>query len=139
TRRHVELCEQMLEEAGGSPDKKSPAAEAAEQKAEGLMSVAVPEDLIDFNNIENLVLAETKDNWNWERLAELAKKIKDKDLQSTVKKAVREVERQERKHVDWNESTLTQLGRKMMSKHDQPDSNETAAEDDRREVAPDRR
>jgi rubrerythrin len=71
TKRHVELCEEMLEQAGGSADESSPAAEAAEKKAEGLMSVEVPGELVDFNNIENLVLAETKDNWNWERLADL--------------------------------------------------------------------
>ena len=25
----------------------------------------VPEHLVDLNNIENLVLAETKDHWDW--------------------------------------------------------------------------
>jgi rubrerythrin len=119
TKRHVELCEEMLEQAGGSADESSPAAEAAEKKAEGLMSVEVPEELVDFNNIENLVLAETKDNWNWECLAELSKNIKDRELRSTISGAVREVARQERKHVDWNSSTLTGLGNQMMMEKDE--------------------
>jgi rubrerythrin len=76
TRHHVELCEEMLEQAGGSSDQSSPAADAAESKAEGLVSVEVPEEMADMNNIENLVLAETKDTWNWEMLAEISKKNK---------------------------------------------------------------
>jgi rubrerythrin len=119
TERHVELCEEMLEEAGGSPDEPSPAAQAAEQKAEGLLSVEVPEELVDFNNIENLVLAETKDHWNWERLSELSRNIKDRELKSTVTQAVREVLREEEQHVDWNSETLAELARKMMMEQGQ--------------------
>jgi rubrerythrin len=114
TRRHVVLCEEMLEQAGGSAAEGSPAAKAAEEKAEGLISVEVPQDLTDFNNIENLVLAETKDSWNWERLGELAKKIKNRELRSTINSAVREVARQERKHLSWSSDTLTELGQQML-------------------------
>jgi rubrerythrin len=115
THRHVELCEEMLEQAGGSPDDSSPAADAAQEKAEGLISVEVPEEMTDFNNIENLVLAETKDNWNWEMLAEISKSIKDRELRSAIGRAVKEVEKQERRHVDWNRETLSELGREMLS------------------------
>jgi rubrerythrin len=124
TRRHVELCEEMLEQAGGSGTESSPAAQAAEEKAEGLLAVEVPQELIDFNNIENLVLAETKDNWNWERLAELAKKIKDRELRSTINSAVREVARQERKHLGWNSDTLTKLGQQMLTENPEKDQEE---------------
>jgi len=127
TERHVELCQEMLERAGGSGDESSPAAEAAQQKAEGLISVEVTEELVDFNNIENLVLAETKDNWNWERLAEFAKNIKDRELRSMVRRAIREVARQERKHVDWNSKTLTELANQMMM---EDEDREEAYEDD---------
>jgi rubrerythrin len=114
TEHHVELCEQMLEQAAGSADESSPSAEAAQKKAEGLISVEVPQELVDFNNIENLLLAETKDNWNWERLAELSRNIKDRALRSMVSRAVREVSKQERKHVGWNSKTLTALANQMM-------------------------
>jgi rubrerythrin len=119
TRRHVELCEEMLEQAGGSPDESSPAADAAEEKAEGLISVEVPEEMTDFNNIENLVLGETKDNWNWEMLGELSGSIRDRELRSAISRAVKEVAKQERRHVDWNRETLSELGREMLTGHDE--------------------
>ena len=62
TERHVELCTEMLEAAGSDASYKSPGAEAAEQKADGLLSVEVPAELTDLNNIENLVLAETEES-----------------------------------------------------------------------------
>jgi ferritin-like metal-binding protein YciE len=117
TRRHVELCEEMLDQAGASAQESTPAAEAAEAKAKGLISVEVSEEMHDFNNIENLVLAETKDNWNWEMLAEMSKSIKDRELRSAVSRAVREVSRQERRHLDWNTGTLSELAREMMKQH----------------------
>jgi rubrerythrin len=57
TQRHAELCTEMLEGAAGDPNYQSPGAEAAEHKAEGLLSTQVPPELTDLNNIENLVLA----------------------------------------------------------------------------------
>ena len=72
TERHVELCTEMLEAAAGDPNYQSPGAEAADHKAEGLLSTQVPAELTDLNNIENLVLAETKDHWDWEMLASVA-------------------------------------------------------------------
>ncbi len=111
TQRHVELCTEMLEVATGGSNYQSPAAEAAEQKAEGLLSAQVPPELMDLNNIENLVLAETKDYWNWEMLASVAPRIQDAKLKRMASKAVREVRKQEQAHVNWNEQTLTKLAR----------------------------
>jgi len=42
TERHVELCAEMLEAAGGDSDYQSPGALAAEQKADGLLCAEVP-------------------------------------------------------------------------------------------------
>jgi len=109
THRHVELCTAMLEAVGGYPDYKSPGAQAAEHKANGLISAQVPAEMADLNNIENLVLAETKDHWNWEMLASIASKIGDPELKRKVTKAVTEVRRQEKTHLDWNERTLSKL------------------------------
>jgi rubrerythrin len=113
TTRHVELCEEMVDAAGGDPDEMSPGAEAAQAKAEGLLSVEVPEELADLNNIENLVLAETKDHWDWEMLAETVKLIKDRDLKAVITAAVREAGKQERDHLTWNSEALTELAREM--------------------------
>ena len=109
TERHVELCTEMLEAAGSDASYKSPGAEAAEQKADGLLSVEVPAELTDLNNIENLVLAETKDHWDWEMLASIAPKIGDPELKKVASKAIREVRKQEQAHLNWNEQTLNKL------------------------------
>jgi ferritin-like metal-binding protein YciE len=109
THRHVELCTSMLEAVGADADFQSPGAQAAEHKAEGLISAEVPPEMQDLNNIENLVLAETKDHWNWETLASIAPKIGDPELKRTATKAISEVRRQEKTHVDWNEKTLSKL------------------------------
>jgi len=109
TRRHVELCTSMLEAAGGDSGYQSPGAQAADHKANGLITTEVPPKMLDLNNIENLVLAETKDHWNWEMLASVAPKIGDPDLKRAASKAIAEVRRQEKTHLDWNEKTLTRL------------------------------
>jgi rubrerythrin len=113
TMRHVELCEEMVDAAGGYPDEMSPGAEAAQAKAQGLLSVEVPEELTDLNNIENLVLAETKDHWDWEMLSDTVKLIKDRDLKAVITAAVREAGKQERDHLTWNSETLTELAQEM--------------------------
>jgi ferritin-like metal-binding protein YciE len=109
THRHVELCTSMLEAVGADADFQSPGAQAAEHKAEGLISTQVPPEMQDLNNIENLVLAETKDHWNLEMLASIAPKIGDPELKRAATKAISEVRRQEKTHVDWNEKTLSKL------------------------------
>ncbi len=125
TERHVELCTEMLEAAAGDPNYQSPGAEAADHKAEGLLSTHVPAELTDLNNIENLVLAETKDHWDWEILASVAPKIGDPKLKRMASKAIREVRKQERAHVNWNEQTLTTLAMEIAT---QAPERETAEE-----------
>jgi hypothetical protein len=109
TEYHVELCTEMLTAAGADTEYRSPTAQAAEHKAEGLISVEVPAEFHDLSNIENLVIAETKDHWDWATLASIAPKIGDPDLKRIVSKAVREVRKQEKRHLDWNEKTLSKL------------------------------
>jgi rubrerythrin len=107
--RHAELCTEMLNAAGGTPEYISPGADAADQKAQALLSAEVMPELLDLNNIENLVLAETKDHWSWEMLAWVATRIDDPELKDMVNKATHEVREQEKTHLDWNEHTLTKL------------------------------
>ncbi len=95
TERHVELCTEMLNASGDDSNYQSPGAKAAEHKAEGLISTQVPAKMTDLNNIENLVLAETKDHWNWEMLASVVRKISDAELKQMATKAISEVRKQE--------------------------------------------
>jgi rubrerythrin len=94
----------------------APGAEAADHKALRLISTEVPIDLRALNNLEDLVLAETKDQWNWEMLASVEKKIGDPQLKSIVSRAVREVRKQEKSHLNWNEHALTSLAMKAAMK-----------------------
>jgi len=124
TERHVELCEQLLDAAGGDENNPGPGAEAAEHKAHGLLTAEVPEEMVDINNIENLVLAETKDNWNWEMLGLLIDKVENGDLKKMASRAVREVRKQESSHLAWSQKTLTQLVLEAAQRNDQMETSD---------------
>jgi len=134
THRHVELCASMLEAACGNPDYMSPGAQAADHKANGLITAEVPPKMLDLNNIENLVLAETKDHWNWEMLASIASKIGDTDLKRMATKAISEVRRQEKTHVDWNEKTLNRLAMESATQASSAEMDESPMDDREQEM-----
>ena len=129
TERHAELCSAMLEAAGGDAEYMSPGATAAEQKAAGLLKVKVPQGLVDLNNVENLVLAETKDRWDWQTLATLAPNIEGSELKRMASSAVREVGKQENDHATWSQKVLTKLA-KEASMHQQIEGMERSEEAD---------
>jgi rubrerythrin len=131
TQRHVELCEEMLNAAGGDEDSIAPAAEAAEHKAQGLLTAEVPEELMDINNLENLVLAETKDHWNWEMLGSVMDQIEARELKRTVSRAVREVRKQENDHLTWTQKMLTRLATEAA--HQMPEAEEEDEEEEEEE------
>ncbi len=124
TQRHVELVQEMMQAAGADPNHKSPGAEAAEQKAQGLLSTEVEEKLRDLNNIENLVLAETKDHWDWEMLSAIVSRIEERELKDAARSAVSEVFKQEREHLQWNQDTLTELAMEMAEQSDEASEEE---------------
>ena len=128
TQRHVELVQEMMEAAGVAPEHKSPGAEAAEHKAEGLLSTEVEEELRDLNNIENLVLAETKDHWDWEMLNSIVGRIEERELRDAVRSAVSEVFKHEREHLQWNQDSLTALAMEMAEQSDETSEAGEAAE-----------
>ena len=138
TERHVELCTEMLEAAGGDSNYQSPGAQAAEQKADGLMGAEVPAEMADLNNIENLVLAETKDHWNWETLASVVSKIGDPELKRMATKAISEVRKQEKMHLDWNEQTLSKLAMESAMRAPSETMGESADGTKEEEMAADR-
>jgi rubrerythrin len=135
TERHVELCEEMLSAAGGDEDDMSPGAEAAEHKAHGLLSAEVPDHMNDINNLENLVLAETKDHWNWELLASLIETIEERDLNKVVSRAVREVRKQENDHLTWSQKMLSRLATEAAHQPSEMEEGEES-EDDEEEASP---
>jgi rubrerythrin len=128
TQRHVELCEEMLSSAGGDEDSMAPGAEAAEHKAQGLLTAEVPEEMMDINNLENLVLAETKDHWNWELLGSVMDQIEERELKKLVSRAVREVRKQESDHLTWSQKMLTRLANEAA--HQMPEMVEEEEEEE---------
>ena len=129
TERHVELCEELLTASGGDESEPSPGAEAAQHKAQGLLSTEVPDEMLDINNIENLVLAETKDHWNWEMLGSLVDEIEDDDIRKVANRAVREVRKQEEDHLSWNQKTLSQLALEASHENQEMESDEEMEEE----------
>ena len=109
----------------------SPAAEAAEHKAQGLLSADVPDELKDINNIENLVLAETKDHWNWELLGSLMEKIRRARTRKSSSTAPCGKCKQENDHLSWNQKMLTRLATEAA--YQQPGMEEGEAESDEEE------
>lgn len=126
TQRHVELCEEFLSASDSDESSMSPGAKAAEHKAQGLITAEVPEEMADLNNIENLVLAETKDHWNWETLGSLMDQIEGRDLKKLVSRAVREVRKQESDHLTWNQKMLTRLATEAAHQTDEMEQLEGA-------------
>jgi hypothetical protein len=116
----------MLNASGYDSNYQSPGAKAAEHKAEGLISTQVSAKMTDLNNIENLVLAETKDHRSWDMHAFVARNITDPELKRMATKAISEVRKQEKLHLDWNEQTLSNLAMQSATQA----SNENADEID---------
>jgi hypothetical protein len=81
--------------------------------------------------IENLVLAETKDRWEWQTLATLAPYIEDSELKRMASSAVREVGKQEKDHAAWSQKVLTKLAKEtpMRQQIDGMERSEEADED----------
>jgi rubrerythrin len=133
TLRHVELCEELLSASGAEASTVSPGARAADHKAQGLMSVEVPREMVDLNNIENLMLAETKDHWNWETLGSLMEQIEERELKKAVGRAVREVRKQETVHLSWNQKMLTRLAMEAAHQATEMERQEEPEEDEARD------
>jgi rubrerythrin len=129
TERHVELCTDMLTAVDADSDYRSPGARAADHKANGLISTKVPAQLAELNNLENLVLAETKDHWNWEMLTSVLAKITDPELKRLVKKATTEVLKQEQSHVKWTQQTLTKIAMEAAMQGSDSEADETDESD----------
>jgi len=138
TARHREVLVRLIERLGGDPSYISPPARVAQFKAAKLLESALAVDglsqpEIEINDLENVLLAETKDHADWHLLSELAKqmaspsmmaKLQDAttqalgmmpsglsmvDMQQAIQAAVDEVEDQEDEHLSWARDTLTRM------------------------------
>ena len=67
-------------------------------RADGL-----PNQAVEINAIENIVLAEMKDHANWELLGKIARQSDDDKIREVLKPAVAEVEPEEDEHLSGQE------------------------------------
>jgi rubrerythrin len=138
TAHHRAVLVRLIERLGGDPSYISPPARLAQFKASKLIESALAIDglsqaEIEMNDLENVLLAETKDHADWHLLSEIAKqmaspgmmeKLQDAtkqalgmmpsglsmvDMQQAIQAAVDEVEDEEDEHLAWARDTLTRM------------------------------
>lgn len=61
------------------------------------------------NVMENLALAETKDQADWELLGKIARQSNDEKIREVLKSPVSEVESEEDDHVAWAKEQMARL------------------------------
>ena len=138
TAHHREVLLRLIERLGGDPSYISPPARIAQFKAAKLLESALAVDglsqpEIEMSDLENVLLAETKDHADWHLLSEIAKQMASPsmmeklqeptmqmqggmptnlsmvDMQQAIQAAVDEVEDEEDEHLEWARETLTRM------------------------------
>jgi len=124
TAHHREVLVKLITELGGDPDYVSPTARVVQYKASKLLDSALvvdglSQEEIECGDLENVLLAETKDHADWHVLSQLAEQASG-DMQKALQAAVDEVESQEDEHVEWARETLSQLTLEMAAQGKAP-------------------
>jgi rubrerythrin len=119
TNRHRTVLIQLIQRLGGDPSYVSPTARVAQLKAASLLETAIradglSEEELEANDLENVLLAETKDHANWHLLEQLVQHVDDQQVRMAVEEAVQEVEPQEDNHLEWARITVSQMSLRMI-------------------------
>lgn len=69
---------------------------------------------VEANDLENVLLAETKDHANWHLLEQLSQQVDDQQVKTAIEEAVQEVGAQEDAHLEWAGTTLSQVALRMI-------------------------
>ena len=148
TAHHREVLTQLIERLGGDPNYVSPPARVAQFKAAKLLESSLAVDglslqEIEVNDLENVLLTETKDHADWHLLAETARQLADPKMtdrlkqaatglmsgsapldlgtvRQAIQEAVDEVESDEDEHLSWAREMLTQLCLQMATEGPAP-------------------
>jgi rubrerythrin len=120
TMKHAELLTQAIQQLGGDPAYMSAGAQLAQTKAECLLKTMVSDGLnplmAELNMLENLVLAETKDQADWELLGKLSRLSTDEHVRDVLKPIVETVEPEEDDHLEWNKRKMAELAFRAVTK-----------------------
>jgi len=124
TGHHREVLVKLITTLGGDPDYVSPTARLVQYKAAKLLESAVAVDglaqpEIEAADLENVLLAETKDHADWHFLSQLAQQASG-DLRKALEAAVAEVESEEDEHLAWARETLSQMTLQMAAEAPEP-------------------
>jgi len=126
TDRHRSILTGLIRELGGDPDYVSPTARLAQAKSEALLQSALVSgplsiEELEASDLENVLLAETKDHADWELLGQLAEQLPNGKTKTAIEAAVAEVEPQEDEHLEWAQTKLAALGLRALMDEAPPD------------------
>lgn len=122
TDQHRTILVELITKLGGDPDYVSPTARVAQVKASALLDSALLIDgmspaEIEANDLENVLLAETKDQADWVLLSQLAEGLGDDvepEVQQALSEAVAQVGTQEDEHLGWARTRLAEMRMSVM-------------------------
>jgi rubrerythrin len=125
TARQRQILVQLITQLGGDPDYVSPTARLVQYKLAKLLGAAVQVDGLsvaeaEISDLENVLLAETKDHANWHLLQQLTQAMPG-DQKQMLQTAIDAVEDQEDEHLSWARETLSRLCLHMLEKQAPPD------------------
>lgn len=115
TERHVAILEEVIATGGGDPQYVSPSARATEKAGAGLLECtfllngSVDPATSELVMLEAVMLAEAKDDANWELLAELVAAMPAGDMRDRLEAACTEVLAQEHEHYGWAHDTRRRM------------------------------
>jgi hypothetical protein len=126
TDRHRTILTKLIRDLGGDPDYVSPTARVAQAKSEALLQSALVSGPLgaaerEAGDLENVVLAETKDHADWELLEQLAQVLPEGKARAAIEAAVAEVGPQEDEHLGWAQAKLAQLCLQSLTEAPAPD------------------
>lgn len=120
TARHRDALVRLIRRVGGDPDYVSPTARLAQAKAAALLETSrlagplSPEE-VEANDLENILLAETKDHADWHVLQMLARATGDLDLRLALEEAVGAIEAEEDHHLGWARDRLARATMRLLT------------------------
>jgi len=124
TGHHREVLVRLIEQLGGDPNYISPTARVAQFKATQLLESSLVVDglsqpEVEANDLENVLLAETRDHANWHLLQQLTSQLPGEQGQA-LQAAVDAVEDQEDEHLSWARETLSSLSLQLLDEPTPP-------------------
>ncbi len=122
---HRQVLVNLIQRLGGDPNYVSPTARLAQVKAAGLLQGdlvvdGLSQQELEANDLENVLLAETKDHADWHLLQQLAQQVDDPTVKQALQEVVDQVEDEEDTHLSWARDTLSQLALKLVTQGPAP-------------------